>query len=161
MKAKQMGSRRRGGYTLVEAVLAILVMALSGTALMSSLLQTKLIQEDTRRVNALNRVATEFVESLRELSYLSLDTALPDGEYSFMDFQYYHGDDGEMHQLIDPAVLYDMHSTSYEFRTQESIRVSSTADRIKVSLRFVSQDDPEDIPVQITTEISENGINFK
>ena len=83
MKAKQMRSRRRGGYTLVEAVLAILVMGITGTALMSSLLQTKLLQEDARRVNALNRVATEFVESLREISYLSLHDALPDGAYTF------------------------------------------------------------------------------
>ncbi len=161
MRTKQTGLRRRGGYTLVEAVLAILVMGISGTALMSSLLQTKMLQEDTRRVNALNRVATEFVESMRELSYLSLHTALPDGDYRFPDFQYYQGGDDQMHNLIDTTVLDEMHSTCVEFRTYESIRVSSTADRIKVSLRFVSQEDPEDIPVQITTEISENGINFK
>jgi len=154
-------SRRQGGYTLVEAVLAILVMGITGTALMSSLLQTKLLQEDTRRVNALNRTATKFVESLREISYLSLDEALPDGEYGFTDFQYYQGSDGQMHSLIDSAVLYEISSTCAEFRVSETIRVSSTADRIKVSIRFVSQGDSGDIPVHIATEISENGINFR
>ena len=158
---KALGLRPRGGYTLVEAILAILVMGITGTALMSSLLQTKLLQEDSRRVNALNRVATEFVESLRGLSYLTLDEALPDGEYHFTDFQYYQGSDGQMHTLLDSAVLSGMNSTCSEFRVSETIRVSSAADRIKVSIRSASQEDPTDIPVQISTEISENGINFK
>ncbi len=161
MRMNRMRTRTRGGFTLIEAVLAILIMGITGAALFGTLASTKMLQEDMRQVNALNRVATEFVETLRELSYLSLHQALPDGEYRFSDFQYYQGGDGEIHQLVGSTVLYGMYDTCQQFRVDESIRVTSTADRIKVSIRFTSQEDPEDIPVQIVTEISENGMNFK
>jgi len=156
------GRNRRRGYTIVEALIAVLVMGVTGSALFGTLGSIKMIQNQTRRVNALNRVGNELIETLRDANYLTLSEALPPGDnYNIYHLAYYTSEEGQTVTLIESVVIEEMMMTCYEYRVQPHIKVEQLVDMLRVSVAFQDEQDRNRTIVRMMTEITENGINFR
>lgn len=152
---------KQRGYSLIEAIIAILVMGITGASLFGTMGTIKIIQDESRRVNAINRVATEIVENLRNQNYLTLSSGFPAGDYQLEDLQYYVSENGDTVNVIPAGIIRDLRATCDAYRVSESIKVRTTADSLNFSLIFQRDEGSFDTVVRMVIEISQNGINFR
>ena len=157
----KMKHRRNGGFSLVEALLALLVLGIGSAALVSTLAVSKTLQEEAVAINEAGKIANAIVECFRRMPYIVLEDAVPAGTYQIDDLGTVY--DGEMsgHELIESGLMYQLQSKLYEVRMSESVQVEQAPDAIRVTTVITPSGGQEGTPVSVVAFIAKNGINFR
>jgi prepilin-type N-terminal cleavage/methylation domain-containing protein len=159
------GKRRRpapdSGFTLVEVLIAVFLLAIGTLALTSSVSYTKNIQREAVEINEATQISNAVVESFRKMPFIVLSDALPNGTYKFTDLGTVYDKHFEGYELIDPGLMQQVSWRLDYRRLTESVQVEQAEDAMRVTVSISRTQSPEDPLVKMTTFITRNGINFR
>lgn len=159
MKRKYHKSR---GVTLVEVLIALLVLGISAFGMMSSVAFSKNLQWQAIEINTATKAAQVVLESMRKIPYIVLEEAVPPGTYTLNDVgTVYDSNGNKIMTVINPGLLHQTQSKLTELRLSESIIVEHANDAIRVTVK-IRQTGGNQLPIAgMTAYIVKNGLNFR
>jgi len=164
MVARQRNRRiPQGGFTLIEVLIAMCVLALSSLALFSTLGFSKQLQTQAVDTNEAGEAANTIVESFRRVPYIVLEDAIPAGTYKIEDIAtvYTTKDKYSVYNLMESGMASYLRSKLLQRHMQEKIVVEQAVDAVQVTVSVFHNDDLEKPVARMVTFITKNGINFR
>jgi prepilin-type N-terminal cleavage/methylation domain-containing protein len=151
------------GFSLIEVLVALLVLAVSSLALFSTLGFSKRLQTETVDINECGEAANAIIESFRKFPYIGLEDEIPPGEYVIEQLTSvsYTDSNSNVFKLMEAGMATNLRLKITDRRMQEKIIVQQAADAIQVTVQIAPQNDLENPVVQMVTFITKNGINFR
>jgi prepilin-type N-terminal cleavage/methylation domain-containing protein len=150
------------GFTLVEVLIAVFLLAIGTLALTSSVTYTKRLQTEAVEINEATEISNAILESFRKMPYIVLSDGLPSGIYKVADLGVVYDKKADPFDLIDPGLMNQINWRLDYRRLVESVRIEEGQDAMRVTVEIRRQEDPEGRPiVKMSTFITMNGINFR
>jgi len=150
-----------GGFSLVEVLIAIFILALGSLALFSTLGFSKNVQTEAVEINEAGQIANAVLESFRNAPFIVLEDAVPAGTYTVASLQTVYDSELKPYHLIEPGLVYQIQQKLTERRMTESIQVENSPDAMRVSVSIFRQQDQVHPLVNVAIFIAKNGINFR
>lgn len=150
----------KGGFTLVETMLALAIIAAGGLAVSSTFVTAKSLQSDARAISDAGDVAGTVLECFRKMPYIVLEEGVPAGEYDLEDLTRVYDADDEVYDVIDSALMNRLRWNLDTRHMEENITVEQGYEAMRVSIA-ITKDGDETPLVRSTAFIAKNGINFR
>lgn len=151
----------RAGFTLIEVLIALVVLAVSSMALFSSLAFSKRLQTQAVHINEAGEAANAVIEAFRRVPYLVLEDAVPEGVYHLEDLGIVYDSNYVTYNLIGSGMATYLRSKLNQNHLAERIVVEQSLDAIRVTVTVVPDANPQQPLAQMIAFIAKNGINFR
>lgn len=151
------------GATLVEAMVAMLLLSIGSLALVSGLISTKGLQTHAVKINEAAKVSNGMLESFRKMGYIVLEDAVPAGSYRMESLSEVYGSDATVYRLLDANLIMDSRFRLTQRELREWIHVEHGTESIRVTVEIFSRTAAANDPPVTTMAafIAKNGINFR
>jgi len=157
-------TRKRGpasGFSLIEVLIGLLILALGSTALFSSLGFTKQVQTESVDMNEAGEAANAIIEAFRKMEYVVLEDAIPSGTYVIEDLAVVYTTEVPEVDLLGPGMASLLRSKLNDRRMAESVQVEQEEGAMRLTVTVARDSNPEDPVVEMVAFITQNGINFR
>jgi len=149
------------GVTLVEALIALLILGIGALGLISSAIFSKGIQQEAVEINEATKVAQAVLESFRKMPYIVLEDSLPAGIYTIKVNGSESAAPLRSYNIVESGLLYQLQAKLAERRLSDLITVEHAADALRISVQIRRNDDAGEPLIGMATYIVKNGINFR
>jgi len=157
--------RRKRGFSLIEALFALFVLAIGTLALCSTVVASKKVQTEAVEIHEAGKVANAIMECFRKMPYICLEETCSTGTYTIEQLGNIYDAENTDQYLIDYALLSQLRYHLDYKRMHAIVRVDQGEDAMLVSVEIMRKRDLQTVNPQplvtVTGFIAENGINFR
>ena len=148
------------GFTLIEVLLSVAILATGGLAVTSTFVTTKRMQNEAVEITDSGNVANAILECFRKMPYIVLEEGVPSGDYTLGQLSTVYDSDENSYDLIDTGLMYQLRYQLDRIRTHERIVVEQGDEAMCVTVQVLSDDTGEPV-VSAATFVAKNGLNFR
>jgi prepilin-type N-terminal cleavage/methylation domain-containing protein len=148
------------GFSLIEVLLSVAILATGALAVTSSFVTTKRLQKEAVEITDAGEVANAVLECFRKMPYIVLEEGVPSGDYTLEQLSIVYDAEENGYDLIDSGLMYQLRDRLDSVRSHETITVEQADEAMRISVH-VFRDSTDEPIIGTATFVAKNGLNFR